>query len=289
MKTLSIIGAGRVGQTLGRLWARNGVFEVHEVVNRSIESASAAVAFIGAGRAVSRLEEMGPADVFMISSSDKHIGQCCHLLSESGLLCPGNIVFHCSGALPSSDLEPVRAMGAFVASVHPVKSFANPELAQGTFASTFCGIEGDDEALAVLWSAFEAIGGRPFKIDPEFKTLYHAGAVIVCNYLTALLEWGIQSYEKAGLERSAALKVIEPMVRDTVENIFQSNTVAALTGPIARGDHEIVSQQLRAMSQWSGLFGRLYQDLGAVALELARIQDTASSESLAALEKLLHR
>ncbi len=288
MKTLSIIGAGRVGQTLGRLWARNGAFEIHEVVNRSLESGSAAVAFIGAGRALPTLAEMGPADVFMISSSDKHIVECGHALARSGLLRPRNIVFHCSGALPSSDLAPARAKGAFVGSVHPVKSFANPEASVSTFANTFCGIEGDDEALPALQNAFEAIGGRPFEIDPEFKTIYHAGAVIVCNYLIALLEWGIQAYMKAGLDRAAARQVIEPMVRDTVENIFQSDTVAALTGPIARGDHEIVAQQLETMSQWNTRFGRLYRDLGAMALELARAQGMASPESLAALEKLLH-
>jgi hypothetical protein len=62
MKTLSIIGAGRVGQTLGRLWARNGVFEIREVVNRSLESGSAAVAFMGAGRALPGLEQMSQAD-----------------------------------------------------------------------------------------------------------------------------------------------------------------------------------------------------------------------------------
>jgi len=289
MKTLSIIGAGRVGQTLGKLWARKCVFEIHEVLSRSVESASAAVAFLGTGRVVATIKDMSPAELFMISVPDAQIAACSQALVQSGLLRPGSIVFHCSGALPSSDLECARAMGAFVASVHPVKSFANPQAAQSTFTDTSCGIEGDDEALSVLWKACEAIGGRPFKIDPEFKTLYHAGAVIVCNYLTALLEWGIQCYDKAGIERSAALKLIQPMVRDTVENIFQSGTVAALTGPIARGDQEVVAQQLKAMSQCSERFGRLYQDLGAIALELSHAQGTASSESLEALEQLLHR
>jgi predicted short-subunit dehydrogenase-like oxidoreductase (DUF2520 family) len=289
MKTLSIIGAGRVGQTLGKLWARKGVFEIHEVLNRSVESASAAVAFLGTGRVVGRIQNMSSAEVFMISVPDAQIAACSHALVQTGLLEPGNIVFHCSGALPASVLGSARASGASVGSLHPVKSFVNPALAQGSFAESFCGIEGDTEAVSVLWEACKAIGGRPFKIDPEFKTLYHAGAVIVCNYMTALLEWGMQCFDKAGLERSAALKLIEPMVRDTVKNIFQANTVTALTGPIARGDHEVVAQQLQAMSQCSERFGRLYQDLGAIALELSHAQGTASPESLASLEKLLYR
>lgn len=289
MKTLSIIGAGRVGQTLGRLWAQQGVFAIQGVLNRSRESTATATAFLEEGKAVASIQEMRPADGYMISTPDAQISACCEALVRSGLVRTGTIVFHCSGALPSSDLGLARERGAYVGSLHPIKSFAKPEAAAATFAGTFCGIEGDEDALAVLWKACEAIGGRPLRIDPAYKTAYHAGAVIVCNYLTALIEWGIQTFMRAGLERATTRQVIEPMVRDTVENIFQSNTVQALTGPIARGDHDIVGQQFRALRQCDERFGRLYRDLGAVALELARAQGTASAESLAILEKLFQR
>jgi predicted short-subunit dehydrogenase-like oxidoreductase (DUF2520 family) len=289
MKKLAIIGCGKVGKTLARLWAKNAVFEIADVLNRSRQSSAEAVDFIQAGRPVADFREMNGADVFLIGTSDAQILPSCEALATSGLLQPGNIVFQCSGAIPSASLDAAKQAGAFVASVHPVKSFTAPEICVETFAGTFCGTEGDDRAISVLGRAFGAIGGRIFKIDPEYKTIYHSALVLVCNYLTALLEVGITAYSKAGLERETALKVMEPLVRETVDNIFEFGTVQALTGPIARGDDQVVAQQLAALSEWDQLIGNIYRDLGTVTLKLSRAQGSASAESLAALSELLEQ
>lgn len=287
MRRLSIIGCGNVGKTLGRLWNHEKVFSISDILNRSEESGSSAVRFIGAGRPVFEISEMSPAEVFLISTPDDHIVESCNALAATGLLRPGDVVFHCSGALPAAALIAAKEAGAFICSIHPIKSFANPDVSVETFDGTFCGMEGDDQALAVLRPAFEAVGGKTFAVNPEFKTIYHAAAVMACNYLTALIEIGAQAYLKAGLDRKTALQVMEPIVRGTVENIFDSGTVQALTGPIARGDHAMVSKQLAALSDWNPRIGDLYRDLGVTALELSRLQGSASLESLAALAELL--
>jgi len=289
MRRLSIIGCGNVGKTLGRLWSQEGVFAMGDILNRSEESGLAAARFIGAGRAVVELAEMSPAEVFLISTPDEHIAEYCRALAASGLLRPGDLVLHCSGSLPSTELVSAKEAGAYIGSVHPVKSFANPAVSVETFSGTFCGMEGDDQALEILCPAFEAVGGKTFAINPQAKTIYHAAAVMVCNYLTSLVEVGAQAYLKAGLDRETSMQVMEPMVRGTVENIFNSGTVAAITGPIARGDHSTVSKQLAALSDWNPRLGNLYRDLGATALELSRLQGTASPDSLAALAELLEQ
>ena len=60
-----------------------------------------------------------------------------------------------------------------------------------------------------------------FAIDSELKPVYHAGGVLACNYLVALIEAALRAHEKAGIPRSASLKALEPMVRETVDTIFQ--------------------------------------------------------------------
>lgn len=287
MRRLNIIGCGNVGKTLGRLWSQEKVFSIGDILNRSEESGASAAHFIGAGRAVVGVETMSPAEVFLISTPDDHIIESCRALAASGLLRAGDVVFHCSGALPAADLISAKEAGAWIGSVHPVKSFANPAVSVAPFSGTFCGMEGDDQALEILRPAFEAVGGKTFAINPQFKTIYHAAAVMVCNYLTSLIEIGTQAYLKAGLDRETSMHVMEPIVRGTVENIFNSGTVRALTGPIARGDHSMVSKQLAALSDWNPRFGNLYRDLGVTALELSRLQGTASPDSLAALAELL--
>jgi predicted short-subunit dehydrogenase-like oxidoreductase (DUF2520 family) len=284
---LNIIGCGNTGRTLAHLWSEEGTFEIGSILNRSLESARQAVDFIGAGRAVNSLDEMDAGAVFMIATPDSQIEESCRILSDSGLLTDGSIVFHCSGALSSEVLHSAYQQGAVIASVHPVKSFADPGLCVETFDGTCCGAEGNDEALNVLLPSFEAIGATTFVVNPEFKTLYHTASVMVCNYLTALLEVGVQTYAKAGLDKDTAMKVMQPIVQETVNNVFRMGTTNALTGPIARGDDNVVSKQIDALHDWYPQYANLYCDLGRVALHLSRQQGNASDAALAALSELL--
>jgi predicted short-subunit dehydrogenase-like oxidoreductase (DUF2520 family) len=285
--TLNIIGCGRVGRTLAHLFASHGAFGILDVLNSAREHAEAAVAFIGSGRAIGAMADMRGADVWMITPPDDQIAVCCAELAAADVLKPGNVVFHCSGALPSRELAAAAARGAVVASVHPLKSFADSAIAASTFDGTYCAAEGDAAALAVLRPAFEKIGARVSDIEPAFKTIYHAASVIVCNYLTALLETGLRSYEKSGLQRADALRLMEPLVRETVDNVFKLGTVQALTGPIARGDQAVVTRQVDALNAWDPRVAAIYKALGSVAVELARAQCGANVEALAAIERTL--
>jgi predicted short-subunit dehydrogenase-like oxidoreductase (DUF2520 family) len=286
-KTLNIIGGGRAGRTLGRVWTQNGTFAIADVLDRTLELAENAVDFIGSGRAIGALSSMRGADVWMLTPPDDEIVNCGKALTASGLLQSGNVVFHCSGATPSRDLAAVMPAGIGVASVHPLKSFADPDLAAQTFAGTYCAAEGDATALAVLKPAFEAGGARISEIDPQFKTIYHAASVIVCNYLAALIETGLRGYEKSGFTRDEALRMSEPLVRETLDNVFRLGTVQALTGPIARGDFEIVDRQLGALQAWDPQVAAVYRSLGSVAVSLAQGQGKADQEALAAIAAAL--
>ncbi|MEN3291792.1 MAG: hypothetical protein V7642_1045, partial [Burkholderiales bacterium] len=97
-KTLTIIGCGKVGKTLGRLWHAKGTFAIQDVLNRSLASSERAVSFIGAGRAASDYAALRPADIILIGCTDDQVAQCCQTLSRAGRIAPGAIVFHCSGA-----------------------------------------------------------------------------------------------------------------------------------------------------------------------------------------------
>lgn len=287
MKTLAIIGCGAVGRTLGRLFHEASVFQIGDVVNRSPESAQAAVQFMGAGRAVATLAELQPAEVYLVGAADDAVAGLAAALAACGVIGPGTIAFHVSGALSSSALAPLASRGAALASVHPVRSFADPLESARSFAGTWCGLEGDAEALATLEQAFSGIGGRTFPVEAKFKTIYHAGSVLVCNYLTALVEAGVKAYGKGGLPRSTALEVMEPLVRGTVDNIFRVGVAQALTGPIARGDCATVSHQVAALEQWDGELAQLYRVLGRIAVELSAQRGVASAQELADLRKIL--
>lgn len=261
IRKLNILGCGHVGRTLGRLWHQQSVFTIQDIVNRHMHSAAEAVDFIGSGNALAQLEQARAAAVWMIGTPDASIQLACDRLVESGLLAEGDVVFHCSGALPSSVLNAATACGVTVASVHPIRSFANPQQAVDQFAGTWCGVEGDVAALAVLEPALRSIGAQIVHIAPAAKTVYHGAAVFASNYLVTLIELALQAYEKAGVPRETAHKLIEPLVRGTVENVFSVGTEDALSGPIARSDGATVLAQYRALKNWDSDAARVYKAL----------------------------
>lgn len=268
-KTINIIGCGNVGKTLGRLWNRSQAFLIQDVLNRSLASSHGAVSFIGSGRAARDYADLRPADIYLIATGDDQILKCCEELAGSGHFNPRTIVFHCSGALPSAVLQPAIQHGAAVASVHPIRSFAAPERVASDFAGAYCGVEGDRRALEVLNEGFTAIGARMVAIDADFKSIYHSAAVFACNYLVTLLDVAQQAYAKAGIPADVALKLMEPLVRETVDNVFRLGPAEALTGPIARGDLATAVKQYREVRAWNRWHARLYKQLGKLTAALA--------------------
>jgi predicted short-subunit dehydrogenase-like oxidoreductase (DUF2520 family) len=286
-RTLNLVGAGRVGGALGRLWTKAGVFEIQDVLTRSTKSARAAVRAMNAGRAVAAADEMRAADVWLLATPDDAIGLACRAVAASGKLERDSIVFHVSGATPSAELRPARQRGARIASVHPIKTFTDVQAAARTFAGTYCAAEGDPRALRVLKPAFARIGARLFNIAPDMKRVYHAGGVFACNYLAALIEAALICHERAGIRRAVSLQAIEPMVRETADAIFARGPARALTGPISRGDAASVGRQLQALARWNGDMAGLYRGLGLLAVRLAAADRRLDARGAARLRAAL--
>jgi predicted short-subunit dehydrogenase-like oxidoreductase (DUF2520 family) len=287
MRTLNIVGCGRAGRTFARLFAQAHAFLVQDLYDLSYPAARACAQFADAGRPVRHLADMHSAQVWLIATPDDQIVDAATALVAEERIAQGNVVVHLSGATPSVDMVPVTEVGGHAGSFHPLKTFADPGYAAGSFAGTYVALEGDKKALKVMRVALRKLEARVFEIEPENKALYHAGSVMVCNYLTALLAAGLRCYEVAGIRLDTAYKLMEPLVRETVDNVFRVGTVRALTGPIARGDDTVVARELQAVRALDRNLGVLYRELGRVALDLARSKGGTDARSLTRIARIL--
>jgi len=193
----------------------------------------------------------------MITVPDDQIKSCSQQLQERGLINSKTIVFHCSGALDSSELD----LGTGAASLHPLRSFADPLYVAQHFIPTICTLEGDQQAKAGLTLACQKIGAQIVEIDREGKALYHAAAVFASNYLVTLMDAALQTFEAAGIEPDMAVRMAKPLAQETFNNIFQLGTQQALTGPIARGDSQTVERHHAALKKWDKNMAALYTEL----------------------------
>ncbi len=255
---LNIVGAGHVGRVLGRLLHTHAGWQIGQVFNRSRASAEQAVQFIGAGVPIGSWQEWQTSDVTLLSVGDDQIEACGRELAQLDMAGTG-VVFHCSGALASTVLEPLRARGLHIASVHPIRSFADPQRVATEFDGTFCGMEGDTAALAVLAPALRAIGAQLIELNPANKTLYHAAAVLSCNYLNVLLDAALRTWQAAGVEPDTARALMQPLTQGTLDNIMRLGPVAALSGPLVRGDLATVARHQAALDESDPAIGQLYR------------------------------
>lgn len=267
---LNIIGAGRAGRTLVRAWHEAGVVNVGEVLNRSLASAQAACDFIGAGCAVASHAELKPADLWLLATQDGLLAEQAAWLATSGLLRAGDGVLHLSGFSSSALLAACAAQpGVRVASAHPVLSFATPERARTQLRGSLCGVEGDPHLSEQLQQLFASIGVECFGVSAANKPLYHAGSVFAANFLVVIIEQARQAYLAAGVPEAIAERLLAPLARNALDNVFTQGGATALTGPAARGDYDLIAAQHAAVSHWDELSGNTYKVLTEQALRLA--------------------
>ena len=307
MQTLNIIGAGRVGQTLGRLWQQRGVFTLQDVLTNSAASAQVACNFMGAGAPVTQMAQMRVADVWMFAVPDARIAAVANALgawaakrpapcpppaaqatpcTEQSALRPtlqDNVVatqqpiaFHCSGAQSSKLLSSLSDLGWHNASAHCILSFASAEIAVQQFPGTACALEGDASAIAILQSAFTTIEARCFEVASQDKLLYHAAAVFATNFLPVIQSVAEDAWLAAGVPPDLLPGLRTSLLNNAVANITRLGPANALTGPAARGDVAAIAKQAEAVTQWDAKAGAAYEALSALALRLAKAKTETS-------------
>jgi predicted short-subunit dehydrogenase-like oxidoreductase (DUF2520 family) len=257
--SVAIVGAGRVGQALGRLLAEAG-YRIDAVACRTRRAAREAAGFVGAGRPIS-IRALGrlDADVALIATPDDAIRAVAERLAGAFT----GVALHTSGALGASELEGLRAGGARVGSMHPLQSFATPELGVARVAGSVFAIEGDREAVAVARRIARDVGGRPVRLRAGAKALYHAAAVLAAGHVTALLDMSVEAMRAAGLDEEEALAAVLPLTRGTLANVEAAGTAGALTGPFARGDEGTIARNRAALEALDPRIAEVYDTLGA--------------------------
>ncbi|MDR5806083.1 DUF2520 domain-containing protein [Caballeronia sp. LZ001] len=270
MAKLNIIGAGRVGATLGNLIVANRVLDIGDVFDTDAKRAAEAVDFIGAGRVAEDLATMRPADIWLLSVPDMRIAEVAEQLARAHEGRGASVAVHCSGALDADTLAPLRGIGWSVASAHPMLSFANPGTSVFQFEGTPCGLEGDAAARGAWSEVLGAIGARCFDIEPGSKALYHSAAVMASNFLPVLAAMSVEMWQAAGIPDTLIQDMMHTLARNSVDNVLALGPRDALTGPAARGDRAVVEAQSRAIAAWDEVWREAYDALSVLAARLGR-------------------
>jgi predicted short-subunit dehydrogenase-like oxidoreductase (DUF2520 family) len=206
------------------------------------------------------------ADLVLIASTDEAIGEVAAELAGAGAIVAAQVVLHLSGLLDRGALHALAPTGAGLGSFHPLQSVPDPDTAAARLRGAYAGLEGDERAVAAGQDLAAVLGMHPIRLAPGTKPAYHAGAVIASNYLVSLAALAEGLAREAGVPPADAMRLYLPLMQGTVASL-SLGPVAALTGPIRRGDAATVRRHLAALDPGQRV---VYRALGRIALRLAR-------------------
>jgi len=259
--SVGIVSAGRVGAALGFALERAG----HVVV------ACSAVSHASRERARRRLpdtailpvhEVAARAELVLLAVPDAELASVVSGLAATQAVRPKTIVVHTSGANGIGVLAPLTEQGCLPLAVHPAMTFTGSDEDIERLSDSCFGVTAaDDVGYAIGQSLVLEIGGEPFRVREDARTLYHAALAHAGNHIVTVVADAVEALRAAlsGQELlgqplvddapgGIAERVIGPLTRAAVENTLQRGQ-AALTGPVARGDADVVAAHLRALAE----------------------------------------
>ena len=278
---IGIIGAGALGTALGPALAAAG-YPVVAVASRTIAAREALAGGIPGCHATTAQGVVEAAELVFLTTPDDAVEPTVASLRWRA----GVAAVHCSGALTLGPLTPAAAQGASVGSLHPFQAFAergHPELATGIAWA----LEAAPPLDATLRQLVNDLKGWTIAVAPEHRVLYHAGAILACNYLVTLVKLATDLWEPLHMGRQQAVRALLPLLRVTLENIERAGYPNCLTGPLSRGDAGTVRRHLEAIEQAAPQVAAAYRALGLATLPIAQAKGRFGAERERELRDLL--
>ena len=284
MIKLGFIGAGTVGTALAKRLSDRG-YPVVAVFSRTPDSANRLADAINGCLALDSGQAVADsAELVFITTPDDAVGPVAAGITWH----PHQSVVHCSGADSVDTLEPARHQGASVGAFHPLQTFASVEQAISNIAGSTFAIEAEEPLLSTLKELATSLDGHAIELKAGAKVLYHAAAVIACNYMVTLVKLATDLWQTFDVAPDEATKALLPLLKGTIANIDRVGIPQGLTGPIARGDTGTIRKHLEAMEKAAPNLLLTYRDLGRqtvpIALAKGRINQEQASALLALLE-----
>jgi predicted short-subunit dehydrogenase-like oxidoreductase (DUF2520 family) len=276
---VGIISAGRVGTALGVALERAD----HVVV------ACSAISQASLQRAERRLPDTPvlpvpdvaeSAELLLLAVTDTELAALVSGLAATSAVRPGTIVAHTSGANGIGVLAPLAQQGCIPLAIHPAMTFTGSDEDITRLPDTCFGITAADEiGYAIAQVLVLEMGGEPFRVREEARTLYHAALAHAGNHIVAVLADALEALRAACDAEFAddqpdglAERVLGPLARAALENTLQRGQ-AALTGPVARGDAAAVAGHLAALAELDPQLAQAYRANALRTAERAHAPD----------------
>ncbi len=283
MEKIGIIGAGTVGTALAGCLSAKG-YDVAGVNSRTMASARRLAARVESARVYPDAQVLADAvDWVFVTTPDNVIP----IVVSSLMWRRGQAVLHCSGADSLDVLEPARKAGCAVGAIHPLQTFASIDQAMANLPGSTFSLEAEEPLLGRLKNVVADLEGHAVVLKAGDKVLYHAAAVMSCNYVVTLVKLATDLWYTFGVTQAEATKALLPLLKGTLNNIENVGLPNCLTGPIARGDTGTIGKHLSALQQRAPDLLSTYKELGLQTIPISLAKGRIDASKAGEMNRLL--
>jgi len=264
MLKLGFIGAGTTGTALSIRLSSKG-YRVVAASSRSRTSTEKLARAVNGCHAFDKNQDVADAaELVFITTPDDAIASVASEIKWHA----GQSVVHCSGADSTASLEPAKKLGAQVGVFHPLQTFASVSQAIENIPGT-------------------ALDGHWIELKASDKVVYHAAAVIACNYLVTLAKLATDLWQTFNIPPNQATQALLPLISGTIHNIDTVGIPQCLTGPIARGDTGTIKKHLDALQKTAPGLLSTYRELGIQTIPIALAKGKIDQKQAQELQAIL--
>lgn len=265
-RRIGIIGTGRVARAMA-LALHDHTTDPLLVWGRDPARRDAMVAGIGHARAAHDLTAIASAcDLILIAVSDDAIADLVVSLAQQLPADAAPFILHVSGRSGAVLLTPLAQRGALTAAVHPAMTFTGDPVQEVVrmFGTRFVVTADTKAAIAAAQALVALLGGIMEQVEEAQRALYHAALCHAANHLVTLIAGASDALAAAGIAEPGAL--LGPLVRAALDNSLDRG-MAALSGPLLRGDGDTIADHLTALSADSPDLLPVYRAMATATLD----------------------
>lgn len=246
-RRIAIIGTGRVAGALALALVRHSASPLM-IWGRDPARRDARVAATAGSQIANDLAAVAQhCDLILIAVSDDAIGG---VVTDLAACLPDGaapFILHLSGRSGADLLAPLQQHGARTAAVHPAMTFTGDPVREVArmIGATFVVTADNAPAIAAARDLVARLGGVAEQVEEGQRALYHAALCHAANHLVTLIAGSRDALAAAGIADPAAL--LGPLVRAALDNSLDRG-MAALSGPLLRGDGDSISRHLTALA-----------------------------------------
>ncbi|MCB0280254.1 MAG: DUF2520 domain-containing protein [Calditrichaeota bacterium] len=206
-------------------------------------------------RYFSSKDELKEKTLYLLAVNESNIADLASPFSDINQM---SLYCHFSAAIGIDAFPEQLRKRSFI--LHPMQTFPSRK-EHVPIQNCYFTFQGSKNTYSVLEELFNQIGIQAIYMKMKSVEAYHLTGVFASNFLIALLSVCQRLAAENGLSKDQMLKLIEPLIRQTLHNATKMPLKDALSGPLKRGESNVIKNHEKFNKKFDGELLTLYKVL----------------------------